>query len=222
MGQEQLLTQAAETWRINEIQFDDVLDVGCGLGGGSIFWAQEYGARVTAVTIAPSHLYWVKKFAKDAQVDSLVEPLLCDASEVPGDSCFDVAVAVESSCHFPRSPWFRRLGSLLRSGGYALVADYFVNDANDGESINQHWHAQMGTLGEYRSAASDAGLYEEIIEDISHSTENFWTTTGAFIRAQAKGKDTSATESSLRMHAVMRQAMEEGSVRYLLVSFRKH
>src|ERR1700730_7228527 len=61
MGQEQLLIQAAATWKIDAIPFYDVLDVGCGLGGGSIFWAQEFGAKVTAVTIAPSHLYWVKK-----------------------------------------------------------------------------------------------------------------------------------------------------------------
>jgi len=74
----------------------------CGLGGGALFWAQEFGAHVTAVTCVPSHLEWVARFAAQARVASQVHPLLCDALEIPGENCFDAAVAVDSCCHIPR------------------------------------------------------------------------------------------------------------------------
>src|SRR5579859_3681089 len=62
-AQERMLRYAAGVWHAPSNLCGDVLDVGCGLGGGAIFWAQEFGATVTAVTIAPSHLELVAKFA---------------------------------------------------------------------------------------------------------------------------------------------------------------
>ena len=44
-----MLSDAAEVWDAPQSLSGEILDVGCGLGGGSIFWAQEFGARVTAV-----------------------------------------------------------------------------------------------------------------------------------------------------------------------------
>src|SRR5262245_21714507 len=55
-SQEHLLEYASKAWRIASIPFRKVLEVGCGLGGGAIFWAQEFRAEVTAVTIVPSHV----------------------------------------------------------------------------------------------------------------------------------------------------------------------
>jgi SAM-dependent methyltransferase len=99
-AQERVLYHAGEFWQLRRFPFRDVLDAGCGLGGGAIFWAQEFGAHVTAVTIAPSHVDLVAKFAAQAGVESRVRPLLCDALKVPGDSCFDAAIALDSSDTF--------------------------------------------------------------------------------------------------------------------------
>lgn len=55
-AQERMLHYLADVWRIQSIPCGDILDVGCGLGGGAIFWAQEFDARVTAITIAPRRL----------------------------------------------------------------------------------------------------------------------------------------------------------------------
>src|ERR1700676_1468627 len=71
-AQEHTLHYAASLWQAQSTLCGDVLDVGCGLGGGAIFWAQEFGAQVTAVTIAPSHLELVGDFAERAGVASRV------------------------------------------------------------------------------------------------------------------------------------------------------
>src|SRR5947209_3646851 len=95
-AQERLLSYAAKVWQANTTLCGEVLDVGCGLGGGALFLAQQFGAQVTAVTCVPSHVGWVARFADQTGVRSQVRPLLCDVLEIPGENCFDAAVAVDS------------------------------------------------------------------------------------------------------------------------------
>src|ERR1700688_803872 len=53
-SQERMLRVSADAWNFRGIDFRQVLDVGCGLGGSAIFWAEEFGADVTAITMAHS------------------------------------------------------------------------------------------------------------------------------------------------------------------------
>jgi hypothetical protein len=75
-AQEKLMARLANLWRADCYLSGEVLDIGCGLGGGSIFWAWEFGASVTAVTCVPSHISWIAKFARQAGVGTQVQPLL--------------------------------------------------------------------------------------------------------------------------------------------------
>jgi tocopherol O-methyltransferase len=225
-AQERMLHHAAEIWHAQSTLCGEVLDVGCGLGGGALFWAQEFGARVTAVTCVPSHVEWIARFAIQAGVASLVRPLLCDALEIPGENCFDAAVAVDSCCHIPRGPLFRRLAGLLRPGGRLFVTDCFLVRAEYEELFNRHWHVRIGTIEEYRTAAWEAGLREESIDEISYRVENFWAMTLAFIHAEAQGKKLTTPEAAklteaLQAHALVRQGLADGGYRYALMSFSK-
>lgn len=225
-AQERMLHYAAQAWQAQSTLCGDVLDVGCGLGGGAIFWAREFGARVTAVTIAPSHIDWIKKFALQAGVASQVRPLLCNALEIPGESCFDAAVAVDTSSSLPRKPWFRRLALLLRPGGHVFITDCFLERSEYEEPFNGHWYAQIGTIPEYLATAREAGLQEELIEDISHYTEPFWTMTLTLMQVEVREKKLNAPEAakveeSIRVHALVRQGLVTGGLRYALMSFTK-
>jgi cyclopropane fatty-acyl-phospholipid synthase-like methyltransferase len=225
-AQERMLRHATDVWRMRSTPCLDMLDVGCGLGGGTIFWAQEFGARVTAVTIVPSHVDWVAHFAMQARVASQVRPLLCDALEVPGESCFDAAVAVDSCCHLSRKALFRRLAVLLRPGGHVFLTDCFLERPEYEEPFNRYWHTRIGMATEYLTAAREAGLREEVIEDVSSRTEHFWATTCALIQAEAQEQkrnqaDEAKLATSLAAHALVRQGLIEGGLRYLLMSFSK-
>jgi cyclopropane fatty-acyl-phospholipid synthase-like methyltransferase len=223
-GQERMLRDAADVWDASSCLTGQVLDVGCGLGGGAIFWAQEFGARVTAVTCVPSHAGWVSRFAAEAGVASQIEPLVCDATELAGESRFDAAVAVDSSGYLPRNDWFGRLASLLRPGGSIFIIDCFLAQAEyaGAELFNRHWHTRVGTIDEYLAAARESGLKAGSIFDISGRTQHFWTTTLALMEAESKSNATPIRHTaSFKAHSMVRDGLVDGGLRYAMLSFSK-
>lgn len=223
-GQELMLSDAAEVWEASQSLSGEILDVGCGLGGGSIFWAREFGARVTAVTCVPSHADYVARFAAEAGVEQQVGTLVCDATEVPGESRFDAAVAVDASGYLPRRDWLNRMASLLRPGGSVFIIDCFLEDPKYAGLFNSHWHTSIGTLDEYFAAARESGLKTGSVVDVTDRTVHFWTTTLALIDAESAGAEGTATsryEASFKAHTLVREGLSNGGLRYALLSFSK-
>jgi tocopherol O-methyltransferase len=223
-SQERMLRYASASWELGSIAFRDVLDVGCGLGGSAIFFAQEFGACVTAITIARSHIQLISRFARQAGVESKIVPLLCEASRVPGEERFDAAFAIESSSLFERGPWFQCLAKVMRPNGRVFVFDCFVQSREYEEPFNRHWCAQIGTAEEYVTAARKAGFRLEAIEDTSLRTATFWKTTVELIRIEAKEtmlekSELRAIEESLKTHELMRRGLVDGGLRQLNMTF---
>ena len=225
-AQERLLRYAAEAWGFRTGAPRDLLDVGCGLGGGAIFWAQEFAANVTALTIAPSHIELVAKFARQAGVGSRVHPELGDALEFPGENRFDSAAAIDSSSSFPRPQWFRRLAKLLRPAGQVFIVDCFLGRTEYEQPFNRHWCARIGSIDEYIGVARNAGFRLNMIEDLSLRALPFWTATIALIQKEAQkrtlcSRSTTEVEESLRVHSLVRQGLSDGGLRHMLMSFVK-
>ena len=224
-SQERMLRDASSAWNLNGIVFAQVLDVGCGLGGPAIFCAEHSGSHVTAITIAPSHVSLVARFAHQLGLGSQIHPLLCDALDVSGSERFDAIIAIDSSCHLDRRLWFRRVAQLLRPGGRIFIADCFV-DQEWCEAIDRHWCAQIGTVDEYLAAGREAGLRLERLEDVSRRVANFWASTVAVIRLEAEEVkeirwELSNLQESLKMHSLMVQGLADGGLRHMLMSFAK-
>jgi tocopherol O-methyltransferase len=224
-GQELMLRRAAEVWDASKQLNGEILDVGCGLGGGSIFWAEKFGAQVTAVTCVPSHAEWVTRFAMEAGVSDRVTPLICDAADVPGENCFDAAVAVDSSGYLSRREWLGRTASLLRPGGSVFIIDCFLEDPKYADLFNSHWHTQIGTIDEYFAAAHESGLKTGSVVDVTDRTVHFWTTTLALIAAEAssaEGVAASRSAASFNAHSLVRDGLAHGGLRYAMLSFAKN
>jgi tocopherol O-methyltransferase len=223
-AQELMLRHAAQVWGASEHLSGEILDVGCGLGGGSIFWAEEFGAQVTAVTCVPSHADHVARFAAEAGVADRVEPLVCDATEVPGEDRFDAAVAVDSSGYLPRREWLNRMASLLRPGSSVFIIDCFLEDPKYADLFNRHWHTRIGTVDEYFAAARDSGLQAGSIVDVTKRTMHFWTTTLALMEAESASAEDAATSryaASFKAHRLVRDGLSDGGLRYAMLSFSK-
>ena len=61
---------------------DEVLDVGCGFGGSSIWLAQNVGCRVTGIDINPREIESARRQAKKSGVDHLVRFIEMDYREM--------------------------------------------------------------------------------------------------------------------------------------------
>ena len=219
-----MLRRAAEVWDASNELSGEILDVGCGLGGGSIFWAEEFGAQVTAVTWVPSHAEWVTRFAMEAEVSHRITPLICDAADVPGENRFDAAVAVDSSGYLPRRDWLGRTASLRRPGGSVFIIDCFLEDPRYADLFNSHWHTRIGTIDEYFVAARESGLKTGSVVDVTDRTVHFWTTTLALIDAEAASADGVAAgryAASFNAHSLVRSGLAYGGLRYAMLSFGK-
>lgn len=208
----------------------DVLDVGCGLGGGALYWAAEHHARVTAVSNVPSHVELVRGFAEAAGLGARVRPLLADALAVPGRACFDAVVAVESACYLPRADWFRRVRALLKPRGVVAIADCFLGRPELAGPFDRYWRTRIGTLDEYLSAAHSAGLELEVRDDVSSRVVGFWSLT-----LELMAHERAATSSlhplralaqagrgeSSREHLRLQQALMDGGLEYGLLVLRR-
>ncbi len=222
-SQERLLQYAAKIWNAPSTLSGNILDAGCGLGGGSLFWAQEFGAQVTAVTIASSHIPLIAQFAAQAGVSSRVSPIAHNVVEFPGQNRFDAVVAFESSCHMPRQAFFPRMAGLLRPGGHLFIADYFFEQPQYEEVWREHWYSPLGSFSEYRDAAQESRFQQETFEDTSLQTAHFWAMSGALVEAEArqKGRSIAEIEELLRPHRMTQEGLVNGGLRHGLMSFVK-
>lgn len=114
----------------------------------------------------------------------------------------------------------------MRPGGRVFVTDCFLVQPEYEELFNRHWHVRIGTIEEYLSAAREAGLREESVDDLSQRVEHFWAMTFALIQAEAKGKRLSSIEEmkleeALQAHDMVREGLANGGYRYALLSFSK-
>ncbi|MFJ2193593.1 SAM-dependent methyltransferase [Kitasatospora sp. NPDC087861] len=181
--QEGLLRYAAKIWGAEHRLSGRILDVGCGLGGGSLFWAQEYGADVTAVTNAPEHAPIVDGFAQECGLGGKVRTLVCDAMHLPLDGPYDAAVAIESSGYFNRPLWFERLARVLRPGASVCIEEVFTTRPHGADVWAEYFYTKPATVLDYAEAAQSAGF--ELVDEVDATSETlpFWEESTAWTKA---------------------------------------
>jgi tocopherol O-methyltransferase len=183
LHQEGLLRYAAKIWGAEHRLSGRILDVGCGLGGGSLFWAQEYDADVTAVTNAQEHAPIVDGFARECGLGGKVRTVVCDAMHLPLDGPYDAAVAIESSGYFNRPLWFERLARVLRPGGSVCIEEVFITRPHGADVWAEYFYTKPATVLDYAEAAKAAGF--ELVDEVDATSETlpFWEESAAWTKA---------------------------------------
>jgi SAM-dependent methyltransferase len=100
----------------------DVLEVGCGRGGGSAFVFERFGPRsVTGLDLAHRAIDRCRRRYGRAGLSFVAG----DAEQLPfADDAFDAVLSVESShCYADPSRFWREAHRVLRPGGRLLLAD---------------------------------------------------------------------------------------------------
>lgn len=103
----------------------EALDLGCGMGGDSIWLAQQ-GWRVLAVDVAESALRRAADQARQLQVEGSIEFQRHDLSDSFPVGSFDLVSAqyLHSPVRLHRSEILRRAATAVRQGGTMLIVDH--------------------------------------------------------------------------------------------------
>lgn len=225
-AQEELLEESAAAWEAARFLSGDVLDAGCGLGGGSLFWAQRFGANVCAVTNIGAHAPVIARFARDAGVSGRVTPLISHAEEVPGEELFDAVVAIEAGSYFDRPRWFARAARLLRPRGRLFIVDTLMGRPEIADFLDPHWKTRVGSREEYEDAAQRAGFELLAVESLNERTAGFWPLDIAWTRRLLEesppgGVQEDRLRRSLEVHEQMHCAYQDRGILHLRMAWGK-
>jgi tocopherol O-methyltransferase len=104
-----------------------ILDVGCGVGGSSIWLAEKLSASTVGITISPIQLEIAQKLAKENGVDSSF--LLMNAEEMHFEETFDVIWLLAAATHFKDQAKFIKLATKsLNKGGKFIIFDWMLDE----------------------------------------------------------------------------------------------
>ena len=113
---------------------DQILDAGCGVGGSSIYLAQNYDCEVVGITLSEKQVETCTLNAANHGVSDKVrfEKQNYLKTSFP-DQSFDVVWAIESVCYaWDKADFLKEAFRLLKPGGRIVVADFFTNHLTPG------------------------------------------------------------------------------------------
>jgi tocopherol O-methyltransferase len=105
---------------------DNILDVGCGIGGSSLYMAAKFNARVTGITLSPVQAKRATERAAEANLGASSEFLVANAQAMPfADNSFDLVWSLESGEHMPDKTLFmQECYRVLKPGGTLIMATW--------------------------------------------------------------------------------------------------
>jgi tocopherol O-methyltransferase len=105
---------------------ETLLDVGCGIGGSTLYLAEKFRARATGITLSPVQAQRGSDRARSAGLNQNVEFRVANALEMPfEDASFDLVWSLESGEHMPdKIRFLRECHRVLKPGGAFLMATW--------------------------------------------------------------------------------------------------
>lgn len=110
-----------------------VLDVGCGMGGSSIYLARERHCEVTGITLSPVQKVWATTSAAFSGVRRQTRFRRADAEriEFPAGQ-FDVVWSIECTEHlFDKPAFFRKAATWLKPGGRMAICAWLEGEKSN-------------------------------------------------------------------------------------------
>lgn len=208
-----------------------VLDVGCGVGGSSIWLTENLGCKVTGVSISPVQIQMATE--RVSRMKDKPTFLVDDANELSVGGSFDIVWAVEVLSHLSnRSAFFRKAAELLVPGGKICEAAWLKDDCltkRDEEKyirpIEEGMLVSLPNLSEYKKHINDNNLRLLYYEDISARVARTWDLCLDIMKDKAvwqlAGQHGKEFIAFLKSFKAMRNGFKSGHFRYALMVSEK-
>ncbi|MEL6228646.1 MAG: methyltransferase domain-containing protein [Cyanobacteria bacterium J06627_3] len=165
---------------------ENILDVGCGIGGSTLYLASKYRATATGITLSPVQAARATARAETAGLGEHVRFQVADALAMPfADDSFDLVWSLESGEHMPdKGQFLRECCRVLKPGGRLIVATWCHRTANPPLTAQEQDHlAQIYrlyhlpyviSLADYETQAHTLPLVNLKTADWSQAVAPFW------------------------------------------------
>ncbi len=168
---------------------ENIIDVGCGIGGSTLHLAQKFGGNATGITLSPVQAFRAKERAAEADLDDRVRFEVANALEMPfEDNTFDLVWSLESGEHMPnKTKFLAECYRILKPGGKMILATWCHRETDSlaGDlTVNEIAHLKeiyrvyclpyVISLSEYRAIALECGFNELKSDDWSIAVAPFW------------------------------------------------
>lgn len=217
-----------------------VLDVGCGIGGSSLYLAEKFNANVTGITLSPVQAKRATERSHTAHLGPQTKFLVADALEMPfAEGAFDLVWSLESGEHMPdKQKFLQECYRVLKPGGKLIMAtwchrpNHFPHpplspaEQKHLEKIYQvYCLPYVISLAEYETIAQASGFQSIRTADWSIAVAPFWQividsafTPAALLGLLRSGWPTIQAALSL---GLMSRGYERGLVKFGLLSGHK-
>jgi tocopherol O-methyltransferase len=222
-------------------QAADILDVGCGIGGSSLYLAEKFNARATGITLSPVQANRARQRSQAAGIGDRTTFLVADALNMPfADESFDFVWSLESGEHMPdKQKFMQECYRVLKPGGRFLMATWCHRPATPPyhptltQDEQQHLEniyrvyclPYVISLPEYEAIAQNLGLRSIQTADWSAAVAPFWNvvidsafTPAAIVGLLRSGWTTIQAALSL---GLMSRGYERGLVKFGLLTGQK-
>jgi tocopherol O-methyltransferase len=165
----------------------NILDVGCGIGGSSLYLAEKFQAQVTGITLSPVQADRATDRAKEEGLSAQANFKVANALEMPfADNSFDFVWSLESGEHMPdKTKFLQECYRVLKPGGRLMLATWCHRSTADQPlTAEEQKHLQdiyrvyclpyVISLPEYITIVEQCGFQELRSDDWSTAVAPFW------------------------------------------------
>lgn len=215
-------------------QAENILDVGCGIGGSSLYLAEKFNARATGITLSPVQAARATQRAREAGLDTRTQFQVADAQATPfADNSFDLVWSLESGEHMPdKTKFMQECYRVLKPGGTLIMVTWCHRPIDNSPlTADEQKHLQdiyrvyclpyVISLPEYEAIARQLSLQNLRTADWSQAVAPFWNvvinsvfTPKAILGLLFSGWTTIQGALSL---GLMRRGYERGLIRFGLL-----
>jgi len=163
---------------------DRVVDIGCGMGGSSVYLARQFGCDVTGITLSPVQRFWASCGARFRGAGKQTRFVRADAEKIdfPAES-LDVVWSVECTEHlFDKRAFFAKAARWLKPGGRMMICAWLSGrePLDDGQRqcvydvCEGFLCPSLGTDEDYRGWMEAAGLEFRSYDDWTDRVVETW------------------------------------------------